>query len=186
MFMARVVTLVTGNAGKLREFQEVLGGHVDLKSSDIDLPELQGEIHEILIGKYNLAREKVSGPIVIEDTSLCFNALNGLPGPYVKWFLTKVGHEGLNNLLAAYDDKSAAAVCALAYGEEGKEPKIFIGKTTGKIVPARGSKNFGWDPIFQPDGFDLTYAEMDSNLKNEISHRRRAIQQLLSYFQENN
>jgi inosine triphosphate pyrophosphatase len=93
-----------------------------------------------------MAMKEVSGPIVIEDTSLCFNALGGLPGPYIKWFLQKTGHVGLNNLLAAYEDKSARAVCCLSYfdGREGSEPIVFVGETHGKIVPARGKASFSF------------------------------------------
>ena len=109
-----------------------------------------------------LAARQIDGPTLVEDTSLCYNALQGLPGPYVKWFLDKLGHEGLNKMLAGYDDKSAYAQCVFAYvdGPNG-EPKVFVGTTDGKIVPARGPTDFGWDPVFQPDGFEETYAEMD-------------------------
>ena len=51
------------------------------------------------------------------------------------------------------------------------EPRVFVGRTEGRVVPARGGGSFGWDPIFLPDGFDTTFAEMDKQLKNTISHR---------------
>ena len=68
---------------------------------------------------------------MVEDTSLCYNALEGLPGVYIKWFLKKTGHKGLNNLLAAYDDKSAYAQCIFAFtsGKKDEEPITFIGQT---------------------------------------------------------
>lgn len=59
---------------------------------------------------------------------------------------------------------------------------LFTGKTEGAIVEPRGSRDFGWDPCFQPDGFSLTYAEMSKDVKNSISHRYRAIEKLKSYF----
>jgi inosine triphosphate pyrophosphatase len=87
----------------------------------------------------------LQGPTLVEDTSLCYHALNGLPGPYVKWFLDKNGHDGLNKMLAGYEDKSAYAQCIFAYCEgPGVEPIVFVGKTEGKIVPARGPTDFGW------------------------------------------
>jgi len=100
-----------------------------------------------------------------------------------KWFLDKTGHEGLNNLLAAYADKSAYALCTLAFVHSTDKATVrtFEGKTPGTIVPARGPKNFGWDPIFQPDGFDKTYAELDKDVKNTISHRFRAFDQLKNF-----
>eukprot|EP00731_Ephydatia_muelleri_P009542 Em0005g128a len=111
-----------------------------------------------------------------------FQALNGLPGPYIKCFLTKLGHDGLNNLLAAYKDKGAVAQCIFALRtEKNGEILLFKGTTPGTIVPARGPHNFGWDPIFQPEGFDKTYAEMDSVVKNSISHRSKALSALKEY-----
>ncbi|KAA8548479.1 hypothetical protein F0562_000254 [Nyssa sinensis] len=126
---------------------------------------------------------KVNGPVLVEDTCLCFNALKGLPGPYIKWFLQKIGHGGLNNLLLAYEDKSAYALCvfSLALGPNA-EPITFIGKTLGKIVPPRGPNDFGWDPIFQPDGYDQTYAEMPKEEKNKISHRSKSLALVKSHF----
>eukprot|EP00494_Astrolonche_serrata_P004517 UN04530 len=81
-----------------------------------------------------MAASQINGPVLVEDTCLCFNALKGLPGPYIKWFLEKIGHEGLNNLLIAYEDKSAFAMCvfSLALGPE-EEPITFVGKQQGKL-----------------------------------------------------
>lgn len=73
-------------------------------------------------------------------------------------FLEKTGHAGLNNLLAAYPDKTAYSQCIFAYcAGKGAEPVLFDGRCPGAIVPARGPTNFGWDPIFQPDGYEQTY-----------------------------
>ncbi|CAI5459346.1 unnamed protein product [Closterium sp. Yama58-4] len=183
----RPITFVTGNAKKLEEVKAIFGSSVALRSRKIDLPELQGEPEDISKEKARLAAAKVDGPVLVEDTCLCFNALNGLPGPYIKWFLDKTGHEGLNNLLAAYEDKSAYALCifSLCLGPQ-HEPLSFAGRTEGKIVPARGPKDFGWDPVFQPDGFDQTYAELPKETKNQISHRRRALDLVKKHFQEEN
>lgn len=68
-------------------------------SVKLDLPELQGEPEEISKEKCRLAAKEVGGAVMVEDTSLCFNALGGLPGPYIKWFLEKLGHDGLNRML---------------------------------------------------------------------------------------
>ena len=144
--------------------------------------ELQGEPEEVSIEKCKRAAQQVGGPVMVEDTSLCFNALGGLPGVYIKWFLEKTGHVGLNNLLAAYEDKSAYAQCVFAFSNgPGDEPKVFVGRTEGKIVTARGPLDFGWDPVFEPDGFDQTYAELAKEVKNTISHRYRSLHKLREY-----
>lgn len=181
--LSRPVTFVTGNAKKLEEVKAILGNSIPFQSLKLDLPELQGEPEEISKEKARMAAIQVDGPVLVEDTCLCFNALNGLPGPYIKWFLQKTGHEGLNNILKAYEDKSAYAMCvfSLALGPT-IEPITFTGKTQGKIVPPRGPNDFGWDPIFQPEGYEQTYAEMPKEEKNKISHRSRALEKVKSHF----
>ena len=164
--------------------------HVDFFATNTcTVPELQGEPDEISLEKCKLAAEEVKRlyteqvVVVVEDTCLCFNALKGLPGPYVKWFLEKLGHEGLNKMLYGYEDKSGYALCTLAYttiNSENSAIEVIDGKTPGTIVPARGPNAFGWDPIFEPEGFNETYAEMDKDIKNTISHRYRAFGQLKS------
>ncbi|XP_027116741.1 inosine triphosphate pyrophosphatase isoform X2 [Coffea arabica] len=185
LVLSRPVTFVTGNAKKLEEVRAILGNSIPFQSLKLDLPELQGEPEDISKEKAKIAAKEVNGPVLVEDTCLCFNALKGLPGPYIKWFLQKIGHEGLNNLLMAYEDKSAYALCifSLALGPN-MEPITFLGKTAGKIVPAKGPNDFGWDPVFQPDGYNETYAEMPKEEKNKISHRSKALSLVKSHFAE--
>ncbi|XP_072429654.1 inosine triphosphate pyrophosphatase [Chiloscyllium punctatum] len=186
----RSVVFVTGNARKLEEVVQILGDKFPftLVSKKIDLPEYQGDPDEISIKKCQEAARQIQGPVIVEDTCLCFNALGGLPGPYIKWFLEKLCPEGLFKMLAGFEDKSAYALCTFAYstGNPIDQVKLFQGKTSGKIVDPRGPRNFGWDPCFQPDGFDQTYAEMPKAVKNSISHRYKALRELADYFIENN
>lgn len=78
----------------------IVGSGYELTSTKVDLPEYQGEIDHISREKCRAAAKHVHGPVIVEDTSLCFNALGGLPGPYIKWFLEKLMPEGLYKLLA--------------------------------------------------------------------------------------
>ncbi len=189
------LVFVTGNAKKLEEVRAILESAeatfpFAVVSKKIDLPELQGYPKEVSAEKCKLAAEHITaeigpdGPkclVMVEDTSLCFNALGGLPGVYIKWFLKGVGHDGLNKMIAAYDDKSGYAQCVFSLCATHTDlattpPTTFVGRTPGLIVPARGPSDFGWDPIFQPDeGEGKTYAEMDKVKKNVISHRGRAL-----------
>lgn len=112
-----------------------------------------------------------------------FNALNGLPGAYIKWFLEKLGQDNLYKLIDGFEDKSAQAVCTLAFArDENSDVILFKGITDGKIVAPRGPRDFGWDPNFEPTGYDKTYAELSKEVKNEISHRYRALEKLKNYF----
>ena len=190
-----ILTFVTGNAKKLEEVKLFLaastGGDESklpfvLVNQKIDLPELQGEPEEISAEKCRLAAEHVNGPVITEDTSLCFNAIGGLPGPYVKWFLEKTGCAGLNNMLSAYEDKSAYAQTIFAFcAGPGAKPLTFDGRVPGKIVAPRGPKGFGWDPVFLPDGYKETYAEMAKPTKAGMSHRTVSLKLLQAWLVEN-
>ncbi|OAA66218.1 non-canonical purine NTP pyrophosphatase [Cordyceps fumosorosea ARSEF 2679] len=160
--MAPCVHFITGNANKLREVKAILEPEIEVQSHAIDLEEVQGSVEEVTLSKCRRAAE------------ICISS---------KWFLTTTGLNGLNNLLAAYSDKSAEAVCTFGYSEgKGKTPILFQGRCPGKIVFPRGSTRFGWDPIFEHDG--KTFAEMEPEEKNQISHRAKALARLREHFQE--
>ncbi|KAL0944166.1 HAM1 family protein [Colletotrichum truncatum] len=178
-----VVNFITGNANKLREVKAILEPAITVQSQAVDLEEVQGTVEEVTLAKCRKAADTIQGPVLVEDTCLCFKALNDLPGPYIKWFMESIGHQGLNKLLAAYEDKSADAVCTFAYSPgPGNEPVLFQGRTRGNIVPPRGPADFGWDAIFEYNG--QTYAEMDKAAKNAISHRGLALKKLQKWFSQ--
>ncbi|RBR11460.1 uncharacterized protein FIESC28_09074 [Fusarium coffeatum] len=181
------VNFITGNANKLTEVKAILEPEIEVLSQPVDLEEVQGTLEGVTEYKCRKAAELVKGPVLVEDTALCYNALNGLPGVYMQveiaWFMTSIGHQGLNNLLAAYDDKSAEAVCTFGYcAGPGEEVIIFQGRCPGKIVLPRGPPAFGWDAIFEYEG--QTFAEMDKVEKNKISHRSRALAKLQAWFKD--
>lgn len=187
MMAQKTLTFVTGNAKKLEEVRAILGNNfpMELFSHKLDLPEIQGEMNEVSIKKCREAVRRLNRPVMVEDTCLCFNALKGLPGPYIKWFLEKLEPEGLSKLLAGWEDKSAQAVCTFAYcaaNDEDSNVVLFQGVTHGKIVEPRGTRDFGWDCVFQPDGYSQTYAELPKSEKNKISHRSKALEELKKYF----
>ncbi|KAL1395464.1 hypothetical protein pipiens_011239 [Culex pipiens pipiens] len=98
---SRPISFVTGNAKKLEEVRAILGAAFprEIVAVKLDLPELQGEVDDICRKKCLEAARNVKGPVLVEDTCLCFNALKGLPGPYTGWFLEKPGPEGRHKLL---------------------------------------------------------------------------------------
>lgn len=186
------ITFVTGNQNKLKEVVAILGGVASAEGSKVgsytitnhslDIEEIQGSIDEVTIHKARSAAQMINGPVLVEDTCLAFDAFNDLPGPYIKWFVQGVGLSGLIDMLYKFEDKGAKAVCTFGYCEgPGKEVKLFQGITHGQIVDSRGPENFGWDSIFQPDGFSETYAEMDKSVKNTISHRFKALDKVRDF-----
>ena len=126
--MTKPIVFVTGNAKKLEEFVAILGKGFprEITSKSIDLPEYQGEIEDICIRKCRTAAKIVQGPVIIEDTCLCFDALEGLPGPYIKWFLDKLGPVGLHAMLVGFENKGAQAVCTFAYCEGKPDDEVLL------------------------------------------------------------
>ena len=191
----KIINFVSGNKNKLRELNELFNEHfkdIEINQLDIDLPELQGNPEDIVRSKLKLALEKaknLKGPVLVEDTSLCFNVYGGLPGPYIKYFLKAIKQEGLYKMACAFDDHSAYAQSIFGLQKNVKsEPNLFIGKTEWEIVSPRGDKNFGnlgWDPCFQPKCSKKTYAEMEENEKNKISHRGKSTKAMVNWLKKN-
>lgn len=146
---------------------------------DIELPEIQGTDDEIIKCKAEYAKEFCKHiPFIVEDTSLGFDALGGMPGPYIKWFLKYTKAENFVKMLHAFENKNATAICNIAYSD-GETIHYFKGVCFGSIVAKKGTSEFGWDNVFKPNGFDLTFGEMDYLQKSKISHRGNAVESLI-------
>jgi len=185
----RCIYFVTGNAKKEREVNLILDAcdmrPFRVQHVDIDLPELQGDPLDIAREKARTAAERVGASVIVEDTSLCFRALNGMPGPYIKWFMDAIGNQGLYDMVSASEDKSAYCQCSLAFSAgPGAQPRVFVGRTEGAIVEPHGEGGFGWDAIFVPDGEETPFGAMDVGRKNEISHRARALAKFVQHCKE--
>lgn len=187
----KVILFFTGNINKFQEVKEHLPPGYTLLQVDTpdgsDVPEFQGDPEFIIKSKidYIVQTYQHKGPIIVEDTSLGFNAFKGLPGPYIKWFLKNLGNEGLYKMLNGFEDKTGYAQCIFSYKEsKSSDPVLFEGRVNGTIVQPVGDTNFGWDPIFKPDGSDKTFAQMDLHEKNRFSHRGRALDKLVDFLQK--
>lgn len=172
----------TNNKHKLVEAQNILVKYsVALEPVNIKKIEVQSESLED-IAKYAAveAYKIVKKPVVVEDSGLFIDALNGFPGPYSSYVYKTIGLEGILKLLNGVSNREARfiAVVALALSEE--EVYIFKGVTEGVIAnDIRGDKGFGFDPIFIPrEGDGRTFGEMSVDEKSALSHRGRAFDSL--------
>jgi len=186
------IAFVTGNAMKASEIELILREHgatcgptpddpsmVALRMLNVDLPEIQ-EINTEAIAKNKAIQgaQLAGGPCVVEDTSLGFTALGGMPGPFIKWFQQKLRSDGLYRILHGYDDKSATATCTLAFCPyPHADPVVFTGVTHGTIVEPVEGRGFGWDSIFVPDGESEPFSCMSREKKCSLSHRGKAVRQ---------
>lgn len=172
--------LVTGNAHKLDEARRLVGR--GLAARGIDLPEIQSlDLAEILAAKAQAALEACPGEtVVVEDVGLELDALDGFPGPLIKWMLETMGAAGLARLAHTLGADGATARCGLLLAR-GDERVYAEGVTVGRLLPSpRGERGFGWDPIFVPEGEERTYAEVPARRKDAIGHRGLAWRALVA------
>ena len=160
------IAFATSNVNKVREIQELfkqkLPNVLVTPTGNLRLTEIQADSSEAITQAKLLSAKKAlkksdNGFVMVEDTSLCINALGGLPGPYIKYFEDKIGPEGIFRILADYEDRSAIAKCHIGLASLGNNDKpmnmkIFSGHCQGQIVVPKGTQGFGWDRCFQPDG----------------------------------
>jgi inosine triphosphate pyrophosphatase len=166
---------ITGNKDKLREVQALIP---DVQSIDLDLPEIQEiDPHKVIAAKLVEARKYCSGAFLVEDTSLSLDGMGGLPGPLAKWFVRSIGVDGIYSLSKTFGARATARTI-IGYADENNDLLFFEGSLGGLVVPPGGTNGFGWDAIFQPDNFSMTFAEMTPEEKNQCSMRKRAVASL--------
>jgi non-canonical purine NTP pyrophosphatase (RdgB/HAM1 family) len=179
--------LATRNSHKTREFAEILGDGFDVHDlADVDLPVVEEsgltfEANAIL--KAVETSKHFQELVVADDSGLEVDALAGAPGIYSARYAGENASDAANvaKLLAELAEcdpglPSARFRCSLALARQGEILEIFEGVIEGTIAGApRGSAGFGYDPVFQPEGFEQTFGELSAAEKNRISHRARAI-----------
>ena len=174
---------VTGNKDKFEEVRSILG--IPLERSDIELPEIQSlDAKEVLREKLSAAEKHAHGEYIVEDTSLYLECLSGaLPGPFVKWFEKGIGNGRIAEMAERMGDDRAEAKTLIGYINAKGEMHFFEGSARGKIVAPRGDKDFGWGPIFQPEGYEKTFGEMDRAEKHTLSMRGIAARKLKDFLE---
>jgi non-canonical purine NTP pyrophosphatase (RdgB/HAM1 family) len=172
--MTNEILFITGNRKKAEEVKAITGLNVQAKKMDI--PEIQSlDVEEVAKAKALSAFQITGRPVMVDDTGMSVDTLNGLPGALVVWFLDILKPEGILKLLKDEDNRKASVSTCIAYADQSGV-FAFTGTIQGKISKSlRGENGFGYDPIFIPEGHDKTYAEMTEEKKNEISMRKIAL-----------
>ena len=189
------IVFATNNQNKLMEVRKILGNKFEVLSlSDIgchdDIPEKGQTLEDNALLKAQYVYNKYRVDCFADDTGLEVEALGGAPGVYSARYAGGVGHDSEANMrkllkeLENKDNRKARfrTIFALIIG--GKVQK-FEGIVNGEIIrEKRGGEGFGYDPIFKPEGYDKTFAELGTGIKNQISHRARATKKLAEYLQK--
>lgn len=151
--MPALPIFITGNQNKADYLAKLLG--IELDHRKLDLDEIQStSLDEIVTHKVKQAYSLINKPVLVEDVSLEFDVLNGLPGPFIKFFLQSPnGLEVLCRMLDGFESRSAEGKCVFGY-YDGTHLELFRGSIEGVITEApRGNNGFGWDKIFEPVGY---------------------------------
>jgi len=185
------LVFASNNLNKIKEIQSILNGSIQLLSlEDIgcheEIPETADTIEGNAILKANYVTQKYGYDCFADDTGLEVKALDGEPGVYSARYAgeQKNADDNMNKLLDALADKkdrSAQFKTVIALNIKG-EQHLFTGIAKGVITLNKsGNYGFGYDPIFQPENYKETFAELSSDIKNKISHRAKATQQLIDF-----
>lgn len=194
MSLNNKLCVASHNAGKLLEYSNILDGlNIEVISAiDISLPDIDETANTFrgnaaLKAKAGLAATNL--PTIGDDSGLCVEALDGKPGIYsARWGGPArdfaIAAKRIKEELADSENRKAYFITVLALALPNGSIEYFEGYAHGSVsFPARGNDGFGYDPIFIPDGHDITYAEMGQLEKNTISSRFIALQKLLNYYQ---
>lgn len=196
------IVFATNNKHKLDEIRSILGENINVLSlkdigCHVDIPETGSTLEENAVQKAHYVAEQYGCSCFADDTGLEVDALGGEPGVYSARYAdvqTGPGHNSEANMaklldkLSTSDNRKARfrTVIALINDSVSQEPCLFEGIVEGTIIrEKRGAEGFGYDPIFMPAGYDLTFAELGNDIKNTISHRARAVRKLADFLINN-
>lgn len=190
--MKKRLVFATNNAHKLEEIRAILGNSIEILSlADIhchaDIPETADTLEGNARQKSRYVYEHYGLDCFADDTGLEVESLGGAPGVHSARYADGQGHDSqanMNKLLKEMEEKNdrkAQFRTIISLIEKGEE-RQFEGIVKGQITrEKRGESGFGYDPIFQPNGYETTFAELGSDIKNRISHRARAVAALCDY-----
>ena len=190
----RTLIFSTNNKHKIHEVRELIGSGIVLKSlADVglegDIPETSDTLQGNALQKAQWVWERTGNDCFADDTGLEVEALGGAPGVYSARYAGEhcSFDDNINKLLAALEGNTNRRACfrtVICLIEQGV-PRYFEGRVDGVILTERyGNEGFGYDPVFMPDRFAVSFAEMPLEVKNKISHRGLAVQKLCEYLSQ--
>lgn len=174
------LTFITSNKNKAEQLSRYLS--MPLNHQAVEIEELQSlDPRKVIEHKAKEAYKTTCSPVVVDDVSLVINAFGKLPGPFIKYFLSEIGIEGICRLLDNHKDRSAKASVLLGF-YDGKDFEFFEELLDGTIAKSpRGKHGFGWNFIFIPKGLSKTYAELEGEEQDKVSIRLKAVKKLEKY-----
>lgn len=183
--MRRIIFAST-NESKFKEILSLLRKFdIEIEFVRFKSTEIQSEnLEDVALEKSKVAYEKICQPLIVEDTGLFINSLNGFPGPYSSYVFQTIGNIGILDLLSNKTDRFALFRTVIAYND-GNTKMTFTGETKGAISEHITEGGWGYDPIFTPEGSSYTYGQQGITNKITISHRTHALNNFAEWYCKN-
>jgi XTP/dITP diphosphohydrolase len=181
--MPTQIAYATNNPHKARESSSILKElGVEVEVVQVSTPEIQSDdMVEIAKFRAEEAHKLLKRPVIVEDAGLFIDALNGFPGPYSSYVFKTIGINGILKLMRG-EKKRTATFKSVVVFHDSRRVRVFVGQVRGRISFEPKGSSWGFDPIFEPKGLKrLTYAQLPPEVKNKVSHRRRALEKLARY-----
>lgn len=181
----REVRFISKNEHKISEVSEILDSpSIRVIPVNLEISEIQSnDVKELLHDKCLKAFKVIGKPLFVEHTGLEISILNGFPSGLTQLFWDAVEADKMTSLFGSQDDNKVIAKTHIGYCD-GKKIYFFTGEIAGTIPKEpRGGRDFQWDCVFEPEGFDKTFAEMEAVEKNAISMRKIALENLRAHLE---
>ena len=185
----KTIYLVTSNPGKVESLNNILkeiNGDFRIEILRAEYPEdkSEGTTQRVVLSGAKWCAKKYNKPVLVTDAGIFIKALNGFPGVNTKFTLSRIGNEGILKLMEDKENREVEWILSLGYCEPGGEPVEFTSSIRGSISKTiRGNKGFGFDPIFIPEGYNVTFGE-NPELRDSIGPFRDLILKFINWYRK--
>ncbi len=172
--------LASSNRDKFKEIARILGSYsIAIIFKEVELLEIQSDLESIAKYKAEQAYGMIKDEVIVEDDGIFIDSLNGFPGIYSSYVYKTLGNDGILKLMEGLEQRNARFVSVIVYHDGS--PRIFKGVVEGIIAYSKQGDSWGYDPIFIPKGYNLTYAELKYE-KDRVSHRSLALKAFAEWY----
>jgi XTP/dITP diphosphohydrolase len=184
--LLRNITFITGNQHKVKEAQGILNNlGIALEQANIGYVEIQGNLEDVARYGAQHAARRLGKPVIVEDAGLFIKTLEWFPGTYSSYVQETLGNQGILKLMSDVEDRYAEFRSVVGYCTPKTEPEVFLGTVKGRIGHLeKGNCGFAYDPLFIPEGYDKSFGELNREVKNQFSHRRKSLEKFALWYKD--
>ncbi|HOI72007.1 MAG TPA: XTP/dITP diphosphatase [Methanobacterium sp.] len=184
--ISKSITFITGNPHKVKEARGILNNlGITLEHADIGYPEIQGDLEDVARYGAQYAVRRLGKPVIVEDAGLFIKALKWFPGTYSSYVQETLSNQGILKLMSDVEDRYAEFRSVVGYCTPKTEPEVFLGIVKGRIgYKEKGKYGFAYDPLFIPEDYCESFGELQTDVKNRFSHRRKSLEKFALWYKD--